>query len=230
MGETGRISKNIEIPLDKQTIVCYTTPMKTNTKESILREAGALFARNGYNGVSVRMIARAVGINEGSIYNHFASKEEILEEILDRHAQELDSIMPKSEAMIAAYDRGEWRPAWANRAKALEAAGANSDQSIILILMNEQYRLPQAREIVRKYYMEIPVQVTCDLLKHIEAAGTPLPADAMTLARAYQYPIFTMTQEYEMSLAAGEDPVPALRKIEAHVEFFWKDIMKLQYK
>ena len=202
---------------------------ETNTKEKILTAASALFAHNGYNGVSVRAIARAVGITEGSIYNHFMSKEEILFEILDRHARDLARIMPKSEALIAAYDRGDWTPGWASRVKALEAAGRQSDQSIILILMNEQYRLPKAREIVRKYYMEEPVRVTCDLLKHIQTAGHPLPADAMTLARAYQYPIFSMTQEYEMSLAAGEDPAPALNKIKAHVAFFWKGIMQLDY-
>jgi Transcriptional regulator len=53
------------------------------TKEKIFDAAVDLFAENGYDGVSVRDIAKAVGIKESSLYKHYASKEEILESIFE---------------------------------------------------------------------------------------------------------------------------------------------------
>lgn len=47
-------------------------------KTSILREAACLFREKGYNGSTLRQLATRVGIKGGSIYHHFASKQEIL--------------------------------------------------------------------------------------------------------------------------------------------------------
>ncbi|MDX9814116.1 MAG: TetR/AcrR family transcriptional regulator [Sulfurimonas sp.] len=47
------------------------------TKEKILKHSTALFCDLGYSKTSVRAIARAVGIRESALYNHFANKEAI---------------------------------------------------------------------------------------------------------------------------------------------------------
>ena len=49
------------------------------TKSQIFSVSLRLFAVHGYENVSVRQIADAVGIKAGSIYNHYATKEEILD-------------------------------------------------------------------------------------------------------------------------------------------------------
>ena len=54
------------------------------TKELILLEASRLFAVRGYLGTSTRDIAAAVGIQQPSMYSHFASKQAIVEELLRR--------------------------------------------------------------------------------------------------------------------------------------------------
>ena len=56
-------------------------PGEKGTKEKIFDAAIDLFAEKGYDGVSIRDIARAVGATEGTIYRHYASKDEILESI-----------------------------------------------------------------------------------------------------------------------------------------------------
>lgn len=53
-------------------------------RDRILDEAAALFLRRGYNATSLRDIADAVGMKAGSLYYHFASKEDLLVEILRR--------------------------------------------------------------------------------------------------------------------------------------------------
>lgn len=50
-------------------------------KEIIFDAAVALFAQKGYENVSMRTVAQNSGIRVSSIYNHFASKGEILEAI-----------------------------------------------------------------------------------------------------------------------------------------------------
>ena len=50
-------------------------------------EAATLFLRQGYAETSLRHIARAAGMQAGSVYYHFESKDEILEEM---HAKRKD--------------------------------------------------------------------------------------------------------------------------------------------
>jgi AcrR family transcriptional regulator len=54
------------------------------TRERILVEASRLFASRGFLGTSTRDIANAVGIQQPSMYSHFASKQAIAEELLRR--------------------------------------------------------------------------------------------------------------------------------------------------
>ena len=69
---------------------------KKNTKEKIFDVSIDLFSQYGYDGVSIRQIAKEVGIKESSIYNHYQSKESILESILTYYINE----MIKGEAPV----------------------------------------------------------------------------------------------------------------------------------
>jgi AcrR family transcriptional regulator len=52
------------------------------TSEKIFDAAITLFAQKGYDNVSVRDIAKTVGIKESSIYKHYTNKEQILQKII----------------------------------------------------------------------------------------------------------------------------------------------------
>lgn len=60
--------------------------MKT-TKEAILLTSLHLFARDGYEAVSVSQIAGALGITKGALYRHYQSKRDIFDHILERMEQ-----------------------------------------------------------------------------------------------------------------------------------------------
>ncbi len=55
---------------------------KQHTKTDILALSIPLFANNGYAGVSMRQIARAVGIKAASLYHHFPDKQTLYIEAL----------------------------------------------------------------------------------------------------------------------------------------------------
>jgi AcrR family transcriptional regulator len=60
-----------------------TVGSKGETTELLLREAGIrLIAQHGYESVSLRMLAKEVGIQAGSLYNYIANKQDFLFELL----------------------------------------------------------------------------------------------------------------------------------------------------
>lgn len=60
------------------------TPKSERSRDLILQSAAQLFRRQGFSATTLRQIAARAKIKAGSIYYHFDSKEEILEEVLDR--------------------------------------------------------------------------------------------------------------------------------------------------
>lgn len=56
----------------------------STTKEKILTTALQLFAKDGYEAVSVSMIAGALGMTKGALYKHYANKRDIFDQIVAR--------------------------------------------------------------------------------------------------------------------------------------------------
>ena len=72
---------------------------KSNNKEKIFDVSIDLFSEYGYDGVSIRQIAKEVGIKESSIYNHYKSKESIMDAILDYYiGRMMSNDIPVSQA------------------------------------------------------------------------------------------------------------------------------------
>jgi AcrR family transcriptional regulator len=55
---------------------------KGNTRDEILNVALELFSVNGYEATSISQLADAVGIRKASLYSHFDSKQEILDDVV----------------------------------------------------------------------------------------------------------------------------------------------------
>jgi AcrR family transcriptional regulator len=58
--------------------------LRERSRERILEAALALFAREGYERTSVRMIAREAGVSQGLLYNYFEGKEGLLRALFER--------------------------------------------------------------------------------------------------------------------------------------------------
>ena len=66
-------------------------------QEEILQAAASVFAAKGYAQATTREIAAAADIAEGSLYNYFASKRDILVAIISRSPSPLDRLWSKAE-------------------------------------------------------------------------------------------------------------------------------------
>ncbi len=64
------------------------------TKERIFDVALDLFAQKGFDAVSMREIAEAVGIRKASLYSHFSSKDDLLERLFEYPMARLANIGP----------------------------------------------------------------------------------------------------------------------------------------
>jgi AcrR family transcriptional regulator len=78
-------------------------------RELILQEAAHLFREKSYPGANLRELARRAGIQGGSIYHHFVSKQEILFQLMDhtmsdmieRLSERLEGLKTPSEKLRA---------------------------------------------------------------------------------------------------------------------------------
>jgi AcrR family transcriptional regulator len=68
-------------------------------RDVILERAADLFAKKGVAATTVREIAEAVGILSGSLYHHFASKEDIVDAIVSSF---MDDLVGRYDEVLAA--------------------------------------------------------------------------------------------------------------------------------
>lgn len=74
-----------------------SSSQRIDTKTAILNEAVSLFAQHGYDKVSMRDIARTLGLGAPALYNHFKDKQSLYLEVIS-HAFE-DKALALSEAL-----------------------------------------------------------------------------------------------------------------------------------
>jgi AcrR family transcriptional regulator len=78
---------------------------KAATRERVLAAARELFATQGYEGATIRQIATLAGVSVGSVFTTFASKGQILSEVmlarLDGMYAELDQVTPRWDGTTA---------------------------------------------------------------------------------------------------------------------------------
>jgi AcrR family transcriptional regulator len=87
------------IPIAAELIAAGRVSDPESARGRLLREALALFARQGYARTTVRDLARAVGIQSGSLFHHFSTKEDIFCAALG------EAIILNTELMRAAVER-----------------------------------------------------------------------------------------------------------------------------
>lgn len=137
---------------------------KADRHEALLRAAAALFAENGFDGVSLEDLGAAVGITGPAVYRHFASKRALLGRILLRASEDL---LTGGRAVSAAHDDADGRLRGLISFHvdfALDAADVIRVQDRDLARLDEEDR-HRVRRLQREY-VEIWTDVLSDLHPH----------------------------------------------------------------
>jgi AcrR family transcriptional regulator len=73
----------------REIVESWSDPAGTGRREQIVEAARIEFARRGYEATTVRDVAQAGEIRPSSLYRHFASKQQILDAIMERFSRHL---------------------------------------------------------------------------------------------------------------------------------------------
>ena len=168
------------------------------TKEKIAQAALELFSVRGYEAVSVRDIAGAVGIKESSIYNHFKCKQAIFDALVEESGRQI-------EAIFAPYHlTGRPGPALAEMdfmrdTEALAALTGDvflrfiTDDGLRMfrqMLTLEQYRNGEAGRCYRDIFIEAPIRFQTALFAQMMQRGIFRPGDPGAAAAQFYGPIY----------------------------------------
>ncbi|MFR9729116.1 TetR/AcrR family transcriptional regulator [Saccharopolyspora sp. MS10] len=84
-------------------------PIPKPMRERIVDVALDLFARQGYQGTSLRHIAERLGVSKAAVYHHFHAKDDIARTVVGRA---LDVLTEASDRLVVAgTDPGAWQRA-----------------------------------------------------------------------------------------------------------------------
>lgn len=100
-------------------------------RDEILVIATRLFAEKGFEATTMRDIGDAAGILPGSLYHHFAAKEDILDELLSGFVAQL---APSYEAIVAGHSDARA----ALRALIVEALEESLDHSSAMSIISHE--------------------------------------------------------------------------------------------
>jgi AcrR family transcriptional regulator len=132
-----------------------------STKEKLFETAIDLFSSQGFKGVSIRDLTSAIGIKESSFYNHYKSKDELIEAIFSYYKTEFAQTMPpegRIEAILATIPPPEFLRQ--GNLRFMERMAAPQIQKVWRILFTEQYRDARARDIIFHEMVQLPVAYT----------------------------------------------------------------------
>ncbi|MCM3442927.1 TetR/AcrR family transcriptional regulator [Metabacillus halosaccharovorans] len=201
--------------------------MTLSTKERIFYTSLDLFSRRGYSGVSIREITREVGIKESSLYNHYRSKDAILEDIFTFFRDDFSKTLPPIELLDDILQNNSveefLKAGHRNFKKYMEN---ENGQKMWRILQVEQYRSPLAREIILNDLFKTTIQfleVVFTKLIHMKKIR---PLDPKMLAIEYQYPVFSLLTEYNILIFDGKDTSEVESLLDQHIAFFLETILK----
>ncbi len=147
------------------------------TKQKILDEAMKLFSKYSYDAVSIRNITKSLGLNEASLYNHYKSKEELLNAIFDKMNNDLIQpgfTVPPSEYFIN-MENFILSDFLIEGAKTFFNRANEKTHYTWRILVSHQFRFETARDSVRTFLLDSPSSFFSNLLSSLKDAGKIRP-------------------------------------------------------
>lgn len=199
-------------------------PRQEDTRDRLYLTALEMFSRKGFGGVSIREICAAAGIRESSLYNHYPSKQALL----DRALQEMAAYMESPRLL-------ERQPSiWAEKdlrtllvggvAISLEAWSDGRLRQLWMALSHEQYSNPSVAELMNRE-QENRISYTTEMFQSLMAAGRMKTGHPRKLASLYVHAMSSLKLEYVLKLHHGLDPeghALIIRQLAEHFADLWE--------
>ncbi len=198
---------------------------KKSTSQLILEEALRLFSVNGYDGVSVKDIAAAVGIKDSSLYKHYKSKREIFEKLLEGMNKRFEDTatfhkLPQGEMENVTKQYGENDLEWLKRAVEAMFLFFVEDsyaKNFWHLLMIEKFKNSEAARLFEEWFINEPLNFQTALFAGMMKEGYFREAEPRAVAVQFYGPILLLILTYDSKPEKREEALGLLRK---HIEEF----------
>lgn len=192
------------------------------TKEKILTTALQLFAKDGYEAVSVSMIAGALGMTKGALYKHYENKRDIFDSIVARmeerdaqHASEFELPEGTLAEMTEKYcSTSISQLIQYSKAQFLYWTQDEFASAFRRMLTLEQYRSEEMNRLYQQYLASGPLGYVTDLFASLEIEN---PQREAVNFYAPMFLLFSLND-------GGADKAAVMAQIEEHLKSVRQDL------
>ena len=196
------------------------------TKEKIFEAAIDLFAKKGFDATAMREIAEEVGIKKASLYSHYKSKNEIMDNIFKYFKEELMKMRPPEAKNLEKMDNIT-PEIFRQRANLTLGIFKNPKmEKIFRIISGEQFRDKRAKMIILECLIHEPYSFSRTVLEIMANKGIINKIDPEVKAMEFQYSIFTLFMEYLLLKSDNSDTGKIEGMIEKHLNYFVNSLEK----
>lgn len=178
------------------------------TKERILETSITLFAQKGYTETTLKEIAHGCGIRSASIYNHFASKSNILDHILQDYAQYTKSNTLTKEEIASRAKTDDPQQLMMSMFYRYDRKNAEKYSRILKIILHEHLRNEEIGDFFTKHFI-YENEIRLDfLLSQLMENGRIRPINHRYCAKILNSITLSMSLEFNHRGKAGEYSSP----------------------
>ena len=196
----------------------------SDTKEKILHTALRLFARDGYEAVSVSAIAGELGMTKGALYKHYKNKRDIFDHIVARMFQVDAERSRQYEVPEEQFDRSPSayeqvtlenirRFTLAQFVFWTEDEFASSFRRMLTL---EQYRSAEMAELYSSCLVAGPVAYMEDIFREMISSGILNDADPKQLALEFFAPLYLLINMWDQA----KDRIALAAMLDDHIARF----------
>ncbi|MCB1163798.1 MAG: TetR/AcrR family transcriptional regulator [Candidatus Krumholzibacteriia bacterium] len=149
-------------------------------RDCLLASAGSLFAESGYDGTTIRQIARRCGITEAAIYKHFPSKESLYTEVIKGKARRHKI----SAALAAKRGEGTIEDVLFTVARHVLATASDDPELLRMLLYSSLEKFKAAELLYREFRLPYISWLREELRDRIES-GELRKVDPFITARCF---------------------------------------------
>lgn len=200
----------------------------SDTKERILMTALRLFARDGYEAVSVSMIAGELGMTKGALYKHYKNKRDIFDSIVQRmvqvDAQQAAKCEVPEQSFADAPDTyGKTTMKQLERFCLEQLSFWTEDDfasNFRKMLILEQYRSEEMAKLYSECLTDGPISYTADIFREMMAAGVLHENDPQQLAMEFYAPLYLLIHRFDRTKDREHSQVMLRSHIERFVQAY----------
>jgi len=191
-----------------------------STKEIIFEKALIQFSENGYSATSIRNICAEVGIKESSFYNHYKSKEQLLDAIFDSFNKALLSNAVSDEQLDLLTTQFSLKEMLQNGLKQYIGIWENPTAAQMWFVVSmEQYRNPKAGKIIIEESNR-RISRTAYTFELFQKKGKMKQGNPLILANLYSFSIRSLHLDYGLKKLYNYDHEQSYKSMQDVCDLF----------